>query len=134
MGLVQCCSSTVHQTLSYQSNRQINAILSVATGYGQPPATHYDWTLAPHGLKEGSFKLPEEAEARLLIERFCNKVTQILYSNDSDPVGLPSDTERSNMMRFLANDLQELQATLKSHTNPTCKRSGLYFQPLSKHD
>ncbi|KAG7006876.1 hypothetical protein G7Y79_00012g032120 [Physcia stellaris] len=91
----------------------------VATGYGQPPATHYDWTLAPHGLKEGSFKLPEEAEARLLIERFCNKVTQILYSNDSDPVGLPSDIERSNLMRFLATDLQELEATLKSHTNPT---------------
>lgn len=94
---------------------------SVATGYGQPPSTHYDWTLSPHNAKVASFQLPEEAEARLLIERYCNKVTQALYTNDFDPVGLPSDAERSNLTRFLASDLQELETKLSTHTNTTCK-------------
>ena len=96
-------------------------MISVATGYGQPPNTHYDWTLGFHGPNEASYQLPEEAEARLLIERFSNKVTQAIYSNDLDSVGLPSDTERSNLMRLLAGDLQSLESQLRSHTNPTCE-------------
>ena len=96
-------------------------IVSVATGYGQPPATVYDWTLAPTSSHAANFKLPYEAEARLLIERFCNKVTKSIYSNENDPVGLTSDVERSILIRFLVQDLENLEAKLECDGNPTCE-------------
>ena len=93
----------------------------MATGYGQPPATVYDWTLAPTSPDGTNFKLPYESEARLLTERFCNKVTKSLYSNQNDPVGLASDVERSSLTKFLVQDLHDLGAKFKSNENPTCK-------------
>ena len=100
--------------------KRTHPIISVATGYGQPPISYYDWTLGPHSSNESSFQLPEESEARLLIERFCDKVTQTLYSKYADPVGLPNDTERSTLMKLLMSNLQELEARLTTRTNPTC--------------
>ena len=96
-------------------------ISRVATGYGQPPSTVYDWTLAPTTSNETSFKLPEEAEARLVIEKFCNKVTRALYTNNTDPVGLPSDVERSALTNFLVQELEELEGKFQSNANPTGK-------------
>ena len=96
-------------------------IARVATGYGQPPATVYDWTLAPTSSNATNFKLPYEAEARLLIERFCNKVTKSIYSNENDPVGLTSDAERSILIRFLVQDLENLEAKLKCDGSLTCE-------------
>lgn len=87
---------------------------SVATGYGQPPSTVYDWTLNPSGLNESSFRLPPEVERRVIIERFCNKVTQALYSNRLDPVGLVDDSQRSALTTLLARDLEELEQKLGS--------------------
>lgn len=94
---------------------------SVATGYGQPPSTHYDWTLAAHDSAIPSFQLPEEAEARLLIEQYCNQVTKTLYANEFDPLGLPSEFERSGLMSLLASDLKKLESKLKTHSNHTCQ-------------
>lgn len=93
----------------------------VATGYGQPPSTVYDWTLAPVSPNATSFKLPYEAEARLLIERFCNKVTKSIYSNENDPVGLTSDIERSTLTRILVQDLEDLETKIRSRGSPSCK-------------
>ncbi len=93
----------------------------VATGYGQPPSTVYDWTLAPVSPNVTSFKLPYEAEARLLIEKFCNKVTKSIYSNENDPVGLTSDLERSILTRILVQDLEDLETKIRSSGSPTCK-------------
>ncbi len=93
----------------------------VATGYGQPPSTVYDWTLAPVSPNATSFKLPYEAEARLLIEKFCNKVTKSIYSNENDPVGLTSDLERSILTRILVQDLEDLETKIRSSGSPTCK-------------
>ncbi len=85
----------------------------VATGYGQPPPTVYDWTLVPTGAHDPGFKLPSDAENRLLIERFSNKVTQALYRNDFDPVGLVSDEQRSPLIIFLAREYHELEQKLQ---------------------
>lgn len=86
---------------------------SVATGYGQPPSTVYDWTLDPSGSNETGFRLPLDVERRLLIERFCNKVTQGLYSNRLDPVGLADDAQRSIMTTFLTRDLEDIEEKLR---------------------
>ncbi|SLM39609.1 c6 transcription factor [Lasallia pustulata] len=85
----------------------------VATGYGQPPSTYYDWSLITTNSNDANFKLPEEIEARLLIERFSDKVTRSLYSNRSDAVGLVADTERSILTTFLARDFEELEQKLQ---------------------
>lgn len=88
--------------------------ISVATGYGQPPSTVYDWTLNPSGLNEPSFRLPPGVERRLLIEIFCNKVTKAIYSNRLDPVGLIDDTQRSVLTTFLARDFEDIVEKLGS--------------------
>ena len=85
----------------------------MATGYGQPPSTFYDWTLAPSGAHEPDFKLTDNANGRLLIEEFSNKVTKALYSNRLDPVGLVSDRERSVHTTFLAREYEDLEQKLQ---------------------
>lgn len=81
----------------------------------------YDWTLAPVSPNATSFKLPYEAEARLLIERFCHKVTKSIYSNENDPVGLTSDVERSTLTRILVHDLEDLETKIRSRGSLTCE-------------
>ena len=120
-------------------------VLRVATGYGQPPSTVYDWTFNPSGLNEPSFKLPSDIERRLLIERFCNKVTKALYSNRLDPVGLIDDAQRSVLTSFLAREFEDLEERLAtemscmsvinySSWNVLCHRvrnfARLHFNPL----
>ena len=85
----------------------------VATGYGQPPSTFYDWTLAPSGVYEPGFILPKDAQNRLLIERFSNRVTEALYRDRSDPVGLVTDENRSTLTMFLAQDYEEVERKLQ---------------------
>lgn len=85
----------------------------VATGYGQPPSTFYDWTLAPSGAFEPGFVLPKDAQNRLLIERFSSKVTEALYRNRSDPVGLAGDNERSTLTKILSNEYEEVERRLQ---------------------
>ena len=80
----------------------------------------YDWTLAPSGLNGSSFKLPEDTEAVLLIEKFCNRVSKALYSNYLNPVGLVEDTQRTVLMAFLAKDYQDLEEKLRPNTPCTC--------------
>ena len=86
----------------------------VATGYGQPPPSLYDWTLTPPITNEASFKFHEELDTRLRIERFCNKVTKALYRNPSNPIGLMDDAQRAVLMTFLEKDFEELEQGLRS--------------------
>ena len=91
----------------------------VSTGYGQPPGTLYDFTLAPTGPVDSSFRLPTEVEGRLLIERFSNNVTKALYSNPSDPVGLVNENERSVLTMFLQREYEDLEQKLKIDESST---------------
>ena len=67
----------------------------------------------PHSTNEASFKLSEELDARLLTERFCNKVTKALYRNPSNPIGLVDDGQRPFLTSFLAKELAELEESLR---------------------
>lgn len=86
----------------------------------------YDWTLDPSGPNETGFQLPPDVERRLLIERFCNKVTKALYSNRLDPVGLVDDNQRSIMTTFLARDLEDIEEKLKG-SNISCTSASDHF-------
>ncbi|KAK9420373.1 putative Zn(2)-C6 fungal-type domain-containing protein [Seiridium cardinale] len=91
----------------------------VGTGYGQPASSLYDWTLAIRPGEEGPFTLSTELEARLRIERFCDKVSKEMYSNASDPRGVAGDEHRAMLMRVYRRDFQELQASVMSqHLSP----------------
>ncbi|OJJ51263.1 hypothetical protein ASPZODRAFT_127303 [Penicilliopsis zonata CBS 506.65] len=85
----------------------------VATGYGQPPSTIYDWTLCSGESVDLNFKLPADLKARLEIEKFCDKVTKALYTNRRDPVGLSADQERPSLISFLSRDFDELEGQFK---------------------
>lgn len=86
----------------------------MATGYGQPPSTFYDWTLEPSGaIVDPGFELPKAARNRLLIERFSSRVTEALYRNHSDPVGLASDDNRSTFVKMLSRDYEDVEARVQ---------------------
>jgi hypothetical protein len=102
----------------------------VATGYGQPSSSLYDWTLQPVNLKDADFKLPGEFDARLRIEMFCDKVTKALYSNERNPVGLANDHEKTMLTQFLAKDLTELEETLTLNLSSV---NTLYLRAAALH-
>lgn len=75
--------------------------------------TLYDWTLSPLGATDPGLVLPREVEHRLSIERFCNHVTEALYMDKADAVGLVSDRDRSILTKFLASQYKELEQKLQ---------------------
>ncbi|KAK4174280.1 hypothetical protein QBC36DRAFT_313094 [Triangularia setosa] len=89
---------------------------TIGTGYGQPASTLYDWTLAVRGGESGLFSLGPELEARLQIERFCDKVSKEMYSNASDPRGVAGDEHRAMLMRVYRREFNELQASILSQS------------------
>ncbi|BAE62845.1 hypothetical protein BDV35DRAFT_370693 [Aspergillus flavus] len=101
----------------------------VATGYGQPPSTLYDWTLSSESL-DPNYKLPEGIRARLQIEKFCDQVTRALYTNHRDPVGLCNDQERSTLISFFSRDFDELESQLKAQNDCI---TDLYLRAANLH-
>lgn len=100
----------------------------IATGYGQPPSTFYDWTLDQDPTADRGFILPKDAQNRLLIERFSSKVTQALYRDETDPVGLVSEDKRRSLVKIFERDYRDVEARL---TDPDhCKPPSKPFLPL----
>ena len=102
-------------------------ICRVATGYGQPPSTHYDWTLRPSAGKDENFRLSDDADIRLNIEMFSNKITEMLYNNSTDPVGLASEDPRCPLSKILAAELEELKQKVDSTTSNHGKKRFLFY-------
>ena len=130
MGYLQCCCTAVSFPVVHCTRLPKLNFERVATGYGQPPSTFYDWTLAPSGAHEPSFRLADEVYGRLLIETFSNKVTKALYSNRLDPVGLVGDNERSVHTNFLAREYEDLEQKLQLDGPCTCIACDSIFCPL----
>ncbi|KYK56769.1 hypothetical protein DCS_03775 [Drechmeria coniospora] len=87
---------------------------NIGTGYGQPASSLYDWTLALRPGDDPALHLSRDLEARLQIERFCDKVSKEMYSNASDPRGVAGDEHRAMLMRVYRRDFGELQASILS--------------------
>ena len=62
--------------------------------------------------------LPKEVEERLAIERFVNQVTEALYTDKADAVGLASDRDRVVLTKFLASEYEALEQKL--YKTDTC--------------
>ena len=94
----------------------------IATAYGQPPLTIYDWTLGPKPIEHNpNYELPAPILNRLLIEKFVDRVTRVLYMNDKDPVGLTGDKDRSQYIKLLLDHLDHLEDQLRRDTSPITK-------------
>jgi hypothetical protein len=106
---------------------------SVGTGYGQPASTLYDWTLAIRPGDEGPFQLSQSLEARLQIERFCDKVSKEMYSNASDPRGVAGDEHRAMLMRVFRRDFGELQAAILSRISDPDPIITLHLRAAALH-
>lgn len=107
---------------------------SIGTGYGQPASTLYGWTLAIRPGEDGPFTLSAELEARLQIERFCDKVSKEMYSNASDPRGVAGDELRSLLTRVYKREYGELSVSILSQqslspiVNLHLKAAGLHLR------
>ena len=107
---------------------------SIGTGYGQPASTLYDWTLAIRPGDCGPFTLSSELEARLQIERFCDKVSKEMYSNASDPQGISGDELRAMLTRLFKREYNDLQSSILSRQDLSplidifLKAAGLHFR------
>ncbi|KKK24903.1 C6 zinc finger domain protein, partial [Aspergillus rambellii] len=80
----------------------------VATGYGQPPGTIYDWALEPASLRDADYHPSEDLRIRLRIEKFCDRVTKALYSSRPDPAEFIS-SEKLLIVQLLENELREME-------------------------
>ena len=129
MGFLQCCRTAVSSIIAHYLHLAKLNFQRVATGYGQPPSTFYDWTLAPSGAHEPNFKLNDDVYGRLLIETFSNKVTKALYSNRLDPVGLVSDNERLVHTTFLTREYEDLEQKLRLDGSCMYVSYHHYFRP-----
>ncbi|CAI7595084.1 unnamed protein product [Penicillium manginii] len=81
---------------------------NVATGYGQPPSTIYDWALEPASLKDADYRLPNDLTIRLRIEKFCDRVTKALYSSKPEPGEFVS-AEKLVIVQILESELREME-------------------------
>lgn len=81
----------------------------MATGYGQPPSTIYDWALEPASLKDAGYRIPDDLKVRLRIEKFCDRVTKALYSSKPDSADFIS-TEKLMIVRLLEGELMDMEA------------------------
>ncbi|CAG7925237.1 unnamed protein product, partial [Penicillium olsonii] len=86
---------------------------NVATGYGQPPSTMYDWALEPASLRDADYRLPDDLAIRLRIEKFCDRVTKALYSSKPEPAELFS-ADKLVVVQILELELQEMEADVGS--------------------
>lgn len=83
---------------------------SVAVANGHPSRLVHNWAYGPDTANSNSNSLPVAIEHRLRIERFSEKMTQILYSNSSDIIGFIAEEELLIALRTLMADLHELDA------------------------
>ncbi|KAK4869828.1 hypothetical protein LT330_005552 [Penicillium expansum] len=80
---------------------------NVATGYGQPPSTIYDWALEPASLRDADYRLPDDLAIRLRIEKFCDRVTKALYSSKPEPVEFIS-ADKLVVVQVLESELRDM--------------------------
>ncbi|RAH71454.1 transcription factor domain-containing protein [Aspergillus aculeatinus CBS 121060] len=81
---------------------------NVATGYGQPPSTIYDWALEPASLRDADYHPSHDLMTRLRIEKFCDRVTKALYSSKPDPAEFIS-SEKLLIVQLLENELRDME-------------------------
>lgn len=106
----------------------------IGTAYGQPTHTIYDWTLGPKPIQSNpNYKLPPEIYTRLQIERFVDKVSKMLYNNPHDPVGLPDDETRSQLVKLLGTDLSELAQKLNDDQTENQAITQIYLKSAALH-
>ncbi|KAK5093661.1 hypothetical protein LTR70_009851 [Exophiala xenobiotica] len=106
----------------------------IATAYGQPAQTVYDWTLGPKPIESNpSYELPAEIYTRLQIERFVDKVSRTIYRNPNDPVGLPDDHTRYQLVQILTQDLKELEQKLEGDQSENSAITRIYLNSAALH-
>ncbi|KAJ5555579.1 transcriptional regulator family: Fungal Specific TF [Penicillium sp. DV-2018c] len=80
---------------------------NVATGYGQPPSTIYDWALEPASMRDADYRLPDDLAIRLRIEKFCDRVTKALYSSKPEPAEF-INADKLLVVQILESELREM--------------------------
>lgn len=104
-----------------------NLLDSVATGYGQPPGTIYDWALEPASLRDADYHLPEDLRIRLRIEKFCDRVTRALYSSKPEPAEFIS-SEKLLIVQLLESELKDMEVEFGRNVSRTVHAAPIILQ------
>jgi hypothetical protein len=83
---------------------------SVSTGYGQPSLAMHDWI--PESVIKA--KVSEALASRLRIERFCDRVTKALYSNEPFPTSSSADRNVFGFINLLNQEFHHLEMELSN--------------------
>ncbi|KFY48768.1 hypothetical protein V495_01048 [Pseudogymnoascus sp. VKM F-4514 (FW-929)] len=85
---------------------------SVATGYGQPSMTLYDWALSPRLPNRPDYQLGKYLGHRLRIEKLCDRITKALYYDVPPTSGATENSDNIGVIRLLDQELVQLGAEL----------------------
>lgn len=103
---------------------------SVATGYGQPPSTIYDWALEPASLRDADYRLPDDLATRLRIEKFCDRVTKALYSSKPEPAEFIS-ADKLVVVQVLESELRDMDVEFDGKISGKLLSYHSNFAPLT---
>jgi len=70
----------------------------------------FDWSIDRACEPGNPYSLPDGMRHHLIIQRFSHRINSIMSGNASDPLGLPSDSERYMMMNLLNKELDMMEA------------------------
>ena len=106
----------------------------IGTAYGQPAQTIYDYTLGPKPIQSNpNYELPADIYGRLQIEKFVDKVSRTIYSNQNDAVGLPDDHIRSELVMILDQELRDLEQRLEIQHADNTAITRIYLKSAGLH-
>ncbi|OBT70965.1 hypothetical protein VF21_10613 [Pseudogymnoascus sp. 05NY08] len=86
--------------------------ISVATGYGQPSNTLYDWALSPKLPNKPDYQLGRDLEHRLRIEKLCDRITKALYYEVQPTSEAAEGRDNVGIIWLLSQELVNLEAEL----------------------
>lgn len=86
---------------------------SMTLVFGYPPIlSHFDWTMERACEVGNSHTLSDGLRYRLMILKFCHRVSTVMSSNNANSLGLPSENEHFLIMNLLEREFSELEGQL----------------------
>ena len=81
---------------------------------GQLPNPPFDWTIDRACEIGNMYTLPDELRFKLVIQRYCHRVTKTMWNISYDPITVHLSDRRSSFTELWGNDIAMLENELDS--------------------
>lgn len=92
---------------------------------GHLPHAPFDWTIDRACENENARSLPEDLRLKLVIQRYCNRITKLIWEVDFDQI--PVDAGWVNELATLEKELNALD--VKHSHGLTCESTQTNYRP-----